>query len=147
MKRKKPKTQKPAWQVMPMATIVTLVSGWEWLKYGRNEIKNRPDALAHLVADIAAKQGEEKRLTELLDSIASEPQASFRLPQLVDQMRRFVDKADGEEVPLAIITFWEIHLAHIEQGSDAHSLWLSGLNSEERLLITRLQKRISIPKA
>lgn len=143
MKRKK-KTEGPCWQTIPMGKIEALIHGWERLKSLQDEIKNHPEALAHLRASIGAHPAGEAALVRQLEVIvpaAKAEVAAWLAKQSRDSLRSEKDAA------AAVVMLWESYRAigRLAPDEETRCRWLAEKTREERNLLTRLSNRLSLP--
>lgn len=142
MKRKK-ETKGPCWHLIPMEKIEAVIHGWERLKSLRDEIKDQPEALGFLWASIDAQAAGEAALARQLEVII--PAATAEVSAwLADQSRE--TRCSGGD-PAAVVMLWESYLAlaTLAPDQETRSRWLATKTREDRHLLTRLSKRLSLP--
>lgn len=147
MKRKK-KTPKPCWQTISMDRVEALLRGWERLKSLREEIKHQPEALAHLRGMIAEYPGSEAALAGKLEVIipAARAAVSAWLENHPRALPRDAERNDGDPAA-AVVMLWESFraLGMLAPDDETRGRWLAEKTREERLLITRLSRRLALP--
>lgn len=126
-----------------MEKIEALIHGWERLKSLRDEIKDQPKALGLLWASIDAQAGEAALMRQLEVII---PAATAEVSAwLADQSR---DSLRSEKEPAtAAVMLWESYLAlaTLVADKETHRRWLATQTREDRHLLARLSKLLSLP--
>lgn len=148
MKRKN-NNPKPAWQTVPMSWIATLIEGWERLKRLREEIKDQPEALADLANLTKNETAHEVFMRGMLDEIIPAARAHVAAWLVDQQSARPINpepETDDEiSILLRIVMIWECWLAiDALSNTDDQARWLSEISLDERRLISRLNKRITL---
>ena len=149
MKHKKRQHKKHAWQTVPMSWIATLIEGWERLKRLREEIKDQPEALAELANLWKSETDHQVFMRVLLDEIIPAARAHVAAwladRQSVRPINPEAETDDEISIMLRILIIWECWLAiDALSDTDDQARWLSEISLDERRLISRLNKRITL---
>lgn len=127
MKQKRT-SRKPPWQSVPFAEISKLIRAWERLKKLREDLKNNPGGV------------------ETLAKIGQDDQT---LNEWLATGKTMVEPSSAEHIGAmaahSILRLWETFTAvNALQNPMQMELWMKEKPAEERLLLSRLSRRIPI---
>lgn len=126
-----------------MEKVEAVIHGWERLKSLRDEIKDQPEALGLLWESIDAQAVGEVSIARQLEVII--PAATAEVSAWLMDRPRDTRSTAGD--PAAVVMLWESYRALVTLAPDKETRrrWLASQTREDRYLLTRLSKRLSLP--